>query len=85
MYVHHYIFQSNIFNKFSVGVLYLAIESLPRNIHFKRKNILVVGIMPGPNKPSGDINTYLEPLICDNYGETMGRSYCQGSVCKNKN
>ena len=21
--------------------------------------------MPGPNEPSGDINTYLEPLICD--------------------
>ena len=64
MYITIY-FQSNIFNKFSVGVLYLAIESLPRNIHFKRQNILVVGIVPGPNEPSGDINTYLEPLICD--------------------
>ena len=61
MYITIY-FQSNIF---SVGVLYLAIESLPRNIHFKRQNILVVGIVPGPNEPSGDINTYLEPLICD--------------------
>ena len=29
------------------------------------ENILVVGIMPGPNEPSGNINMYLEPLICD--------------------
>ncbi len=27
--------------------------------------MLVVGIMPGPNEPSGDINTYLEPLVTD--------------------
>lgn len=45
---------------FSVGVLYLAIENLPREFRFKRENII-----PGPGEPSMNINMYLEPLIND--------------------
>ena len=58
-------FQPFTHTPFSVGVLYLAIQNLPRNLRFKRENILIVGIMPGPTEPSGDINTYLEPLVRD--------------------
>ena len=44
----------------SVGDLYLAVENLPRELRFKRENILII---PGPSKPSMYINSYLEPLI----------------------
>ena len=46
-----------------MGVLYLAVENLSRELRFKRENILIVGIIPGPSEPSMNINSYLEPLI----------------------
>lgn len=53
-------FQQFKHTRFSVGVLYLSTENLPRELRFKRENILIVGIIPGP---SININSYLEPLI----------------------
>ena len=47
----------------SVGVIYLSILNLPRNIWNKAKNIILVGIIPGPNEFSYDINCFIEPLI----------------------
>ena len=58
-------FQPFTHTQFSIGVLYSAIENLPRNLGFQKQNIIVVGILPGPSEPSLDINTYLEPLIAD--------------------
>ena len=46
----------------SVGAIYLTIMNLPRTIHFKRKNVILVGI-PGPSEPKHDINTLLHPLV----------------------
>ena len=48
---------------YSVGVLYLVIMNLPRNVRFKRENVLLIGILPGPREPSKDINAYLNPLV----------------------
>ena len=48
---------------YSVGVVYLTIMNLPRNLRYKRENILLVGIIPGPHEPSHDINSYLDPLV----------------------
>ena len=50
---------------FSVGILYLAVENLPREVRFKRENLLVIGIIPGPSEPSMNINSYLKPLVED--------------------
>lgn len=50
---------------YSIGVLYLAIVNLPRAIRFKRENIILVGLIPGPKEPSLDLNTYLSPLVSD--------------------
>ena len=50
---------------YSVGVIYLAIMNLPREVRFKRENIIIVGIIPGPSEPSLTLNTYLSPLISD--------------------
>ena len=49
--------------KYKVGVIYLALLNLPRNIRYKRENIILVGIIPGPAEPSIHINTYLAPLV----------------------
>ena len=44
----------------STGVLYAAIANLPRNIRFKRENMLIFGILPEPNEASlHKINNYL--------------------------
>ena len=51
--------------QYSVGVLYVALGNLPRQIHFRRENILVLGIIPGPTEPSKNINSYLDPLVSD--------------------
>ena len=34
-------------------------------MRFRRENVLIVGIIPGPSEPSHNINSYLEPLIED--------------------
>lgn len=47
----------------SVGVLYMAVQNLPREIRFLAENILIVGIIPGPHEPSKNINSFLTPLV----------------------
>ena len=32
-------------------------------MRFKRENVLLIGILPGPHEPSKDINAYLNPLV----------------------
>lgn len=49
----------------SVGVIYIAILNLPRKLRFKPENIIIVGIIPGPDEPSLSINTYLKPLVTE--------------------
>ncbi len=48
---------------YSVGVIYLTIMNLPRQIRTKRENIILIGIIPGPNEPKHDMNTFLQPLV----------------------
>lgn len=40
------------------GAVYLTIMNLPRAVRFKRKNVILVGILLGPSKPKRDINSY---------------------------
>ena len=46
----------------SLGVIYLAVMNLPRHLRYKRKNMLLLGIIPGPSEPK-EINTFLLPLV----------------------
>ena len=48
---------------YSVGVLYLVLMNLPRNEYFKRQNIFLLGVIPGPNEPRNNINSFLTPLV----------------------
>ncbi|CAB4414564.1 unnamed protein product, partial [Rhizophagus irregularis] len=48
----------------STGAIYAVICNLPRNIRFKRENLLLLGMLPGPNEVSlHKINHYLTPIV----------------------
>lgn len=47
----------------STGVIYLSVQNLPRSERFKRENIILVGIIPGPHEPSKTVNSFLYPLV----------------------
>ena len=48
----------------STGIIYAAIVNLPREIRFKRENMPIFGILPGPNEASlHKINHYLSPVV----------------------
>ncbi|EXX62931.1 hypothetical protein RirG_157130 [Rhizophagus irregularis DAOM 197198w] len=48
----------------STGVIYAAICNLPQDMRFKRENMLVLGLLPGPNEVSlHQINHYLAPIV----------------------
>ena len=48
----------------SCGAIYLTINNLPRSVRNKIKNIILVGMIPGPEEPSKDkMNHYLRPLV----------------------
>lgn len=36
---------------YSVGVIYLSIMNLPRELRFQWENVMVYGIIPGPTEP----------------------------------
>ena len=46
-----------------MGLIYLAIENLPRSERFKTENVILVGCIPGPREPKRNINTFLSPMV----------------------
>ena len=51
--------------KYSVGVIYVVLMNLPREIRFKCENVIIVGLIQGPTEPPEVINSYLTPLVCE--------------------
>lgn len=51
--------------QYSVGAIYLAILNFPRHLRYRRENMILVGIIPGPHEPSLHMNSFLEPLVQD--------------------
>ena len=49
----------------SVGALYLVVLNLPREERYRKENMMLVGIIPGPHEPSLNINSYLTPLVLE--------------------
>jgi hypothetical protein len=48
----------------STSVIYAVITNLPREIHFKHENMLILSILSGPSEPSlYQINHYLSPIV----------------------
>ena len=50
---------------YSVGVIYLVVLNLPREVRYKRENVIIVGVIPGPKEPPLVINSYLSPLVTE--------------------
>ena len=48
---------------YSAGAVYLSVMNLPRSKRFVKENMILVGLIPGPNERSLNINSYLEPLV----------------------
>ena len=48
---------------YSVGVMYLSVLNLPSPERYKVKNIFLLGVIPGPDEPRHDINSFLRPLV----------------------
>jgi hypothetical protein len=50
--------------QYSIGAIYLVVNNLPRDQRFKRQNMILVGLMPGPKEPkTSEINHFLRPLV----------------------
>eukprot|EP00112_Aurelia_sp_Birch-Aquarium-sp1_P009705 Seg2112.2 transcript_id=Seg2112.2/GoldUCD/mRNA.D3Y31 product="hypothetical protein" protein_id=Seg2112.2/GoldUCD/D3Y31 len=47
----------------SLGAMYMVLLNLPREMRFKKENMLLVGLIPGPKEPVRHVNTYLRPLV----------------------
>lgn len=52
-------------SRYSVGVIYFTILNLPREVRYLPKNVIVVGIIPGPKEPEKVTNTFLQPFVTD--------------------
>ena len=50
---------------YSVGAIYLGLFIFPRDLRYKQENMMLIGLIPGPNEPSLHINSYLEPIVQD--------------------
>ena len=50
---------------YSVGVIYLVLMNLPRSHRYKRQNILIVAVIPGPREPPLTMNSYLSPMVAE--------------------
>ena len=48
---------------YSAGVIYFVVQNLPRSERFKFENVILVGMIPGPNEPKKHINTYLAHIV----------------------
>ena len=48
---------------YSVEVIYLSFLNLPPQERNKEENVAVVGISPGPQEPSRNVNSFLDPLV----------------------
>lgn len=74
--------------KWSVGAIYMVILNLPAAIRYRPENICLVGIIPGPKKPSMEqMNHFLKPIVDEmfpfwNHGKWFSRTpeYEQGRL-----
>lgn len=48
---------------YSIGVIYAVIINLPRTLRYKRENVIIIGVIPGPKEPNKHMNSYLGPFV----------------------
>ena len=47
------------------NMLNILLLNFPRQIRYRKENMRIAGIIPGPSEPSLQMNAYLEPLVRD--------------------
>ena len=47
----------------SVGVIYLVLVNLPREVRFRKENVIIISIVPSPKEPKGNISFILKLLV----------------------
>ena len=52
-------------SEYKVSALMMSVINLPRNERFKKRWTMVLGIIPGPTEPKGNVNTFLQPMVED--------------------
>ena len=52
-------------SEYKVSALMMSVVNLPRSERFKKRWTMVLGIIPGPTEPKGNINAFLSPIIED--------------------
>lgn len=50
------------YSNYSIGAIYLSILNLPREERFKKKNMILVGLIPDM-KSEPPINSFIEPFV----------------------
>lgn len=45
-------FQPFDHNTYSVGAIYMTVMNLPRDMRYKRENVILCGLIPGPKEPT---------------------------------
>lgn len=52
--------------KWSIGAIYMTCLNIPADIRFRPENICLLGVIPGPSKPSAEqMNCFLLPIVED--------------------
>ena len=52
-------------SEYKVSAIMISVLNLPRQERCKTKWTMIVGAIPGPSEPKGNINTFLAPLVDD--------------------
>ena len=47
----------------SIGVIYMVVMNLPREVRYKQENLIIVGIIPNLPKEPDTLETFLRPLV----------------------
>ena len=46
-------------------VSYILLLNIPRRLRYRFPYVLIIGVIPGPNEPSGIINTFIGPMVSE--------------------
>ena len=52
-------------SEYKVSALMMSVKNLPRNERLKKIWTMILGIIPGPTEPKGNINSFLQPMVND--------------------
>ena len=52
-------------SEYKVSAIMMTVLNLPRSERFKSKWTMILGVIPGPTEPKGNINTFLNTIVDD--------------------